>query len=95
MKPKDNHIIGIITGLLLPLVGLLAFSLAVIGKFDDLTAMINHFQLFNMWYKILSLALMPNVAMFFIWSKKGKMYQARSVLLMTLFYGVFVVILYL
>ncbi len=92
---KDSIQIGVIAGLLLPLVGLLVFSLTVIGKFDTYTEMIQHFQLYNVWYKILSLSLMPGTGLFFLWSKSGKTNQARGVLLMTLFYGVFVIMLYL
>ncbi len=94
MKHKDNHIVGIIIGLLLPMLGILVFCLSLIHRFDTIGQLINHFAFFKMWYKILTLALMPNVALFFIWNKKNKLNQARSVLLMTLFYGVFVVILY-
>lgn len=92
---KDSIILGIISGLILPLVGLSIFSLIVIEKFDSYMEMIKHFQFYSVWYKVLSLSLMPGAGLFFLWSKAGKMNQARAVLLMTLFYGVFVVILYL
>lgn len=97
MKTNNNEsvILGIIAGLILPLVGLAIFSLTVIGKFDSYMEMIRHFQFFGVWYKVLSLSLMPGAGLFFLWSKAGKMNQARAVLLMTLFYGVFVVMLYL
>jgi hypothetical protein len=38
---------------------------------------------------------MPGAGLFFIWSKMNKINQARGVLLMTLFYGVFVMLLYM
>lgn len=92
---KDSIQLGTLVGLLLPLVGLLIFSLSVIGKFDTYTEMIKHFQFYNVWYKILSLSLMPSAGLFFLWSKAGKINQARGVMLMTLFYGIFVVMLYI
>lgn len=94
-KKKDSIQLGTIVGLLLPLLGLFIFSLAVIGNFESVTEMINHFQFYNVWYKVLSLSLMPGAGFFFLWSKAGKINQARGVLLMTLFYGVFVVMLYM
>lgn len=92
---KDIPQVGILLGLLLPLVGLGVFSLAVIHRFDSFKQMIEHFQLFGMWYKVLTLSMMPNVGLFFLWTKLNKMNQARSILLMTLFYGIFVIILFL
>ncbi len=92
---KDSIQLGTIAGLLLPLLGLLIFSLAVIGKFESYTQMIQHFQIYDVWYKVLSLSLMPGAGLFLFWSKAGKTNQARGVMLMTLFYGVFVVLLYL
>lgn len=94
MKNNDNPKLGIFIGLLLPLIGLGVFSLAVINKFNSFKHMIEHFQILNLWYKLLTLSIMPNAGLFFLWSKSGKINQARSMLLMTLFYGVFVVILY-
>jgi len=92
---KDSAPLGVMAGLILPLVGLTIFSLIVINKFDSYMEMIDHFQFYDVWYKVLSLSLMPGAGLFFLWSKAGKLNQARSVLLMTLFYGVIVVMLYL
>ena len=92
---KDSIQIGTIVGLILPLIGLSIFGLSVIQKFESITLMIEHFQIYAVWYKVLSLSLMPGVGLFFLWNKAGKINQARGVLLMTMFYGVFVVLLYL
>lgn len=94
IKTKDNPKLGILVGLLLPILGIVVFSLSSLNRFDSVENMINHFQMFNIWYKVLSLSLMPGAGLFFLWSRSGKLGQARSVLLMTLFYGVFVMILY-
>lgn len=95
MKNKDSIQIGALTGFLLPLIALFGFTLAVVHQFENLEQCIKHFQLYNLWYKILSLSLMPGAGLFFYWSTIGKINQARGVLLMTLFYGVFVILLYM
>lgn len=92
---NDSPYLGVLAGLILPLVGVAIFSLLMKGKFESIDHMINHFQLFDVWYKVLSLSLMPGAGLFFLWSKAGKMNQARATLLMTMFYGIFVIVLYL
>ncbi len=95
VNKKDSIQLGTIVGLILPLIGLSIFGLSVIQKFESTKLMIEHFQFYGVWYKVLSLSLMPGAGLFFLWSKAGKINQARGVLLMTLFYGAFVVLLYL
>lgn len=94
MKSNDNPKLGLLLGFALPLISLTVFSLASLNRFDSIQHMISHFQTFNIWYKVLSLSLMPGAGLFFLWNKNGKLNQARSVLLMTMFYGIFVLILY-
>lgn len=94
MKQQDNPKLGIFIGLLLPLLGLGLFSATMIGRFESFQQMVDHFLFYKVWYKVLSLSLMPGAGLFFLWSKSGKINQARSVLLMTMFYGIFVLILY-
>jgi len=94
MNNKDNSSIGVIVGLLLPII----IMTIIIGmskiNFESINATIQHFIRYNLMYKILSLSLMPNAGLFLFWSK-NKINQARGVLLITLLYGVFVIILYL
>jgi hypothetical protein len=91
---KDSVAVGAIVGILLPAIALAIFFLTVSHRFDSYTAAIKHFLLYNLLYKVLTMSLMPNVALFFYWSKKNQLNQARGTLLMTLFYGIFVILLF-
>lgn len=94
MKNKDSITAGVIIGLVLPLILMAAIILYSSKNFESIKATIDHFQNFDLLYRILSISLMPGAGLFLIWSK-NKINQARGVLLMTLFYGVFVILLYL
>lgn len=91
----DSTSRGALIGLILPLVIMSAFILASSGKFDSVAATIKHYQLYNVLYKVLSLSLMPGAGLFFLWSKTNKLNQARGTLVVTMFYGIFVLILYM
>ncbi len=93
-KNNDSTSVGVIVGLILPLIVMGAIILFSSSRFDSIKATIDHFQQFNLLYKILSISLMPGAGLFLIWSR-NRINQARGVLLMTLFYGVFVIMLYL
>jgi len=93
-KNNDSTSVGVIVGLILPLIVMGAIILFSSSRFDSIKATIDHFQQFGLLYKILSISLMPGAGLFLIWSK-NRINQARGVLLMTLFYGVFVMLLYL
>lgn len=94
MKNTDSTTKGVIVGLLLPLIVMFGIILYSSSKFESIQATIDHFQKFKLLYQILSISLMPGAGLFLIWSNK-KIDQARGVLLATLFYGVFVILLYL
>jgi hypothetical protein len=91
---KDSTLVGILTGLLLPLIGMFIFFLFMNPRFGSFEASLRHFQNFGILYKIVSLSLMPGAGLFFWWSHINKINQARGVLLMSLFYGVWVIVLY-
>ncbi len=98
LKPyinSDSTIKGAVIGIILPIIGFFVFLLIAGNRFDTIAQAIKHFQAYNILYKALSLSLMPNAALFFLWSKINKINQARGVLIFTLFYGVGVVILYM
>lgn len=85
---------GAIIGLLLPIIMMGIILLVSSSKFESLGATIQHFQNYNLLYKILSISLMPGAGLFLIWSKGDKLNQARGTLVVTLFYGIFVLLLY-
>lgn len=92
---SDSTAKGALIGLILPIVIMGAFILASSGKFESIGATIKHYQLYDVLYKILSLSLMPGAGLFLLWSKTNKLNQARGTLVVTMFYGVFVLILYM
>jgi hypothetical protein len=95
MQKKDSTTLGVFVGLLLPLILLSSFILYSSPKFGSIVACIEHFQNFNILYKALSVSLMPGAGLFFMWSHQNKLNQARGVLMMSLFYGVIVLLLYM
>lgn len=95
LNNSDSTSKGVLIGLILPIVIMSAFILTSSQKFDSIAATIRYYQTFDILYKVLSLSLMPGAGLFFLWSKTNKLNQARGTLLITMFYGIFVVILYM
>jgi hypothetical protein len=98
IKPQsknDSTSLGAIMGLILPIIGMALFIIIAGNRFDSYKDAIMHFHKFNVLYKALSLALMPSAGLFFLWTNMGKINQARGILLMTLFYGIFVIVLFM
>ena len=93
MNKSDSTTTGVLVGLLLPLIVMGGIILYSSKNFESIQATIEHFYKFKLLYQILSISLMPGAGLFLIWSK-SKINQARGVLLMTLFYGLFVLMLY-
>lgn len=95
IQKKDSTTLGVMLGLFLPLILMSIFILFYSRQFSSLQNCIKHMITFDIMYKALSVSLMPGAGLFFLWSKINKLNQARGVLMMSLFYGVFVVILYM
>lgn len=94
-KKSDSTTKGLVIGFILPLIFMSIIILVSSSKFDSIKATIDHFQTFGLLYKILSISLMPGAGLFLIWSNTNKLNQARGTLMMTFFYGVFVLLLYM
>lgn len=96
MKKFDTPICGMIIGLLLPMLCMLIFlPLVAYGKgYESVGECVKHFQNFGVFYKIVSLSLMPGVGLFFWWSHKNYLNLARGVLSMCLLYGVAIIVIY-
>jgi hypothetical protein len=92
---KDLVSIGIIIGLLLPVIFCGAFIAYSSSRFGSFMACYKHFQLIGLLYKIVSLSLMPGVGLFFLWTKYNMLNNARGMLLITMFYGIVVLLLYM
>lgn len=95
MQKKDSTTLGVFVGLLMPAILMGIFILYSSPKFGSIAATLEHFQNYNIMYKALSVSLMPGAGLFFLWSRMNKLNQARGVLMMSLFYGIFVLVLYM
>ncbi len=91
---SDSTSKGVLIGLILPLIIMAAIILFSSSRFNSIKETLNHFQTFGLLYKILSISLMPGAGLFLIWNNINKINQARGILLITMFYGVFVIMLY-
>lgn len=95
MKPKklNNQIAGFVAGIFFPLlISYLIFRFGHLGGrsyFEFINTMVK----FNLFGKLLSLSVLPNLLLFFpaIWSER--LLTARGVLFATIIYGITTVIL--
>ncbi|HAM98098.1 MAG TPA: hypothetical protein DCQ26_05765 [Marinilabiliales bacterium] len=92
---NDKVSTGVLIGALLPIILVVAFLFYSATRCGSFMGCIEHFQLTGVLYKIVSVSLLPGAGLFFLWSKFNKLNQARGLLLVTLFYGIFVLILYM
>lgn len=92
MKKLNNMVLGTVLGVLLTLLSLFIY---VHLKFDDLTLT----DFFRSYFKMgilthmLSLAVIPNLAMFFIFIRTNRLKSARGVLLATFLFAFTVLII--
>ena len=92
MKKLNNMLLGTVLGILIPLVALFAY---VHLKFDDLTMT----EFFRSYFKMgvlthmLSLAVIPNLALFFIFIRTNRLKSARGVLFSTFLFAFTVLII--
>lgn len=97
MNTSKNDIvsIGVVTGIIIPIFCVLGFLIYSSARFGGISEAARYFQSVGIMYKILSVSLMPGVGLFFYWTRNNKNNQARGILLSTMFYGIFVLILYM
>jgi len=96
MKSYESPIIGMIVGLILPLICLCVFFplVAYFKDFESVSSCIHQFQTFGLLYKIVSLSLMPSAGLFFWWMHRGRVNLARGILSICLLYGVAILVMY-
>jgi len=81
-KKFDSVVLGLITGLLLPLLTLLVIWLV---RFDGgLGEFVLSFQQMSMLSKVISLAALPNLLLFFLFIWTNRTFSARGVIFATL-----------
>ncbi len=97
MQKRDSVSLGVFVGLMLPLIltaAFIVYSYKTTGL-NSLISVVKHYQSYNILYKIVSVSLMPGAGLFFYWNRINNLNQARGVLMMSLFYGVMVLVLYM
>lgn len=92
MKSKyDNIKLGMLLGILGPVVAMLGVYLIMFPE-QSLTELIDSLVSKRVFTKIVSLCVVPNLALFFLFLNKYRYQTARGVLLSTILFAVFVFI---
>jgi len=90
---KYNRLwIGLIPGLLVPMISFFVFSIFK-SKTIHIILYIKFVMSFSVLSKILSLCVIPNLAVFYFFINKEFYYSARGVILATLIWAIFIVII--
>ena len=93
MKSKFDALkVGAILGLITPILSIVIFYLI---KFDTLNFMefIEQMIVRNIYTQLISLCVIPNLGLFFIFIWKNFLYSGRGVILATFVYALLIVIL--
>ena len=94
VKSKFNkQRIGLISGLLVPIIAIFIFYLFNKYRFGSLEIFYKHFVLFHLTSHIVSLSVLPNLAVFYFFIKKNFLSSARGVILATMIYGLIIIVL--
>jgi hypothetical protein len=91
MKLKNNVFIGLIAGLVGPIIGILCFYFynfkhSPIGSFFRMAAQE------NLLSPLLSLCAVINLGVFFLFIKFNHLYSSRGVIISTFLYGIMIVV---
>ena len=92
MKPKlNNFILGIISGLLLPFISALIYWLWSFKYMKFIPQFFNFLMLGKVLSAILSLCLIPNLGLFYLFVNKGFYKTTRGIILSTMLIGAVIV----
>lgn len=92
MNFKDNLVLGLLLGILLPVLGVLGFYYSKFASVD----LLNFFQVatkHKVLSPMLSLCAVLNLATFFLFLNKNYYLTARGIILATIIYGITIVVL--
>ncbi|MCU0441316.1 MAG: hypothetical protein MUE96_02870 [Bacteroidia bacterium] len=92
MKIKDSLILGLIMGIILPVLGVLGFYYSKFAAVD-LAQFVQVATKHKVLSPMLSLCAVLNLATFFLFLNKNYYLVARGIILATIIYGVTIVIL--
>ena len=92
MKKYNSPQIGAITGLILPIITVIFFYLF---KYHHYTVkdFIDQLISYNIYGQIISLCVLPNLLLFFIYIWTDRLLSARGVIIATMFYTFIVLLL--
>ena len=94
VKSKFNKLsIGLVSGILIPIISILIFYFVNKYRFGSFERFVRHFVVYHLTSHLVSLSVIPNMAVFYLFIKKNFLYSAKGVVLATLIYGVVIVIL--
>ncbi len=85
--------IGLVAGIIVPIIAIFIFYLFNKYRFGSLENFYKHFVLFHLTSHIVSLSVLPNLAVFYLFIKKNFLYSARGVILATMIYGLVIIVL--
>jgi hypothetical protein len=92
MKFKDSQLLGLLLGLIIPVLGVLLFYYSKFAAVD-----LGHFLQVATKHKVLSpmlsLCAILNLGIFFLFLNKNLLLTARGIILATIIYGVTIVAL--
>ena len=92
MKSKINNVkLGLILGLMAPVLSMLIVYLIKFTQFN-FQELIDILVSSRVFTKIISLCVIPNLALFFIFLNKNYYYTARGILVATIIFALFVFI---
>jgi len=92
MRSKfDSLTLGLILGIIAPIITML---IVYFLKFDlyKVDELLNYLVAKQVFTKIVSLCVIPNLVLFFIFIRKNYLYSARGVLMATILFAAFVFI---
>ena len=90
-KKFDNILTGLIPALVLPVLTMLGFW--IIKSDQGLLEFLKNFQQMRMLSKVVSLSVLPNLLLFFIFIWTNRNFSARGVIFATLLLALFMLIL--
>ncbi len=89
---KYNKVeLGLLVGILIPLISIFIFYLFNIEKYNSLRAFYREMVIYGIFTSVLSLCALPNLLAFFAFLKFELYYSARGVILATLVYTFLVI----
>ncbi|MCK4663641.1 MAG: hypothetical protein KAT68_12295 [Bacteroidales bacterium] len=93
MKSKYNTLLtGLIFGFIIPVISFFIFYFFKKNNFD-FTDFIQHLRNYNILSNLISLCVIPNLIIFFIFIWKNFLYSARGVVMATMIYGIIMIII--